>query len=479
MHQRALRKVLLIQAIEETDRNGEALPLAERTEATRSVIGNNPPSVETQAQAPLSSATEWFLIRRADALVGALRARSPGIDHVLDVAGGATSLDRGMLVLAFVFGAILSFFDGARGGINIFAAPLVVLLVWNLLVYILLGMRYSKSRIESTAAGANNSVTVGVAGPVPGRAGSMPPGAVSSGTGGAAGSVPPGTVGSRSAADPGSVQPGAIGSRSVGAAGSVSAGAVGSRTAGVSGSVPPGVAGSAAGRGSGSANGRAVGSPPDGVGVPLTALTGPTAVGLRLVGPSWFGRFYARWVRRRIDKLLGHSTRFNAPLAPGLRRFATDWWDLAQPLFFVRARRLLHLCAVFAALGLMAAYYLRAFVLRSAAGWEGGGAIGSQAAHALLTVLYAPASLLLGTYIPAADDIEKLRWSAPSLSGVGEPAIWVHLIALTAGLYIILPRLILTVLSAFRLWRLSRNLTLPLGVVGYVRTLVAAARSGS
>jgi hypothetical protein len=33
------------------------------------------------------------------------------------------------------------------------------------------------------------------------------------------------------------------------------------------------------------------------------------------------------------------------------------------------------------------------------------------------------------------------------------------------------------VLSAFRLWRLSRNLTLPLGVVGYVRTLVAAARS--
>jgi hypothetical protein len=197
------------------------------------------------------------------------------------------------------------------------------------------------------------------------------------------------------------------------------------------------------------------------------------------VKPTWFGRFYARSVRRRIDKLLGHSTRFNAPLAPGLRRFATDWWDLAQPLFFVRARRLLHLSAVFVALGLVVAYYVRAFILRSAAGWEGGGAIGSQAAHALLTLLYAPASLLLGTYIPAADDIEKLRWSAPSLSGVGEPAIWVHLIALTAGLYIILPRLILTVLSGFRLWRLSRNLTLPLGVAGYVRTLVAAARSGA
>lgn len=241
--------------------------------------------------------------------------------------------------------------------------------------------------------------------------------------------------------------------------------------------MPPGAVGSTPDGGAASATGRA-GASPTGIGVPLTALTGPTAVGMSLVRPSWFGRFYAHWVRRRIDKLLGHSTRFNAPLAPGLRRFATDWWDLAQPLFFARARRLLHLCAVFVALGLIAAYYFRAFALRSAAGWEGGGAIGSQAAHALLTILYAPASLLLGTYIPAADDIEKLRWSAPSLSGVGEPATWVHLIAVTAGLYVILPRLILTVLSAFRLWRMSRNLTLPLGVVGYVRTLVAAARSG-
>jgi hypothetical protein len=65
MQERALRKVLLIQAIEETDRSGEVLPLPERMEATRAIIGNSPPAVETQAEAPLSSATEWFLIRRA------------------------------------------------------------------------------------------------------------------------------------------------------------------------------------------------------------------------------------------------------------------------------------------------------------------------------------------------------------------------------------------------------------------------------
>jgi hypothetical protein len=360
MQERALRKVLLIRGIEETDLSGEALPLAERAEATRTVMGNSPPNVETQAGAPLSSATEWFLVRRADVLIDALRGRSPGIDQVLAVAGGATSLERSLLLVAFVFGAGLSFLDGARGGINIFAPPLVVLLVWNLLVYVFIGIRSSKVRIESTATSAVNS----------------------------------------------------------------------------------------------------------------------EALRESYVQPSGFGRFYARRVRRQIEHLLGHSTRFNAPLAPGLRRFAGDWLDLAQPLFFARARRLLHLSAVLAAVGLVAGYYFRGFVLRSAAGWEGGGAIGPETAHALLTVLYGPASLLAGISIPAADGMAALRWSAPSLSGVGEPAIWVHLIALTAALYIILPRLILTLLSALRLWRLSRRLIVPPAIVGYLETLVTTARSG-
>jgi hypothetical protein len=361
MQDRALRKVLLIRAIEETDRDGEALPLAERTEATRTVMGNNPPNIEIHVGAPLSSATEWFLVRRADVLIDALRGRSPGIDQVLAVAGGATSLDRGLLAAGFALGAALSFFDGARGGINIFAPPLVVLLVWNLLVYVFIGIRSSKVHIESTAPGAAN----------------------------------------------------------------------------------------------------------------------PEALRESFVQPSGFGRFYARWVRRQVERLLGHSTRFNAPLAPGLRRFAGDWLELAQPLFFARARRLLHFSAVFAALGLVGGYYLRGFVLRSAAGWEGGGAIGPETAHGLLTVLYGPASLLSGISIPNADGMAALRWSAPSLSGVGEPAIWVHLVALTAGLYIILPRLILAVLSAFRLWRLSRRIVLPPAVIGYLQTLLVTARSGA
>jgi hypothetical protein len=451
MQEQALRKVLLIQAIEETDRNGEALPLAERAEATRKVIGNNPPNVEAQAGAPLSSATEWLLVRRADRLLDALRARSPGIDHVLDVAGGAISLDRGMLVLAFVLGAILSFADGARGGINIFAAPLVLLLTWNILVYLVKGIRLGKPRIETTI----------FAGPAPaaGLGSTTASGAGSPTSGVSTGATTAGNVGSATAGDPAGLGPTAAAGGGTGGApmgGGLSSGST---------------------RAAASAAADAFSTRADRAGSTLDNDFASGAVGMVVARPSPMGRFYARWVRRQIDKLLGHSTRFNAPLTPGLRRFAADWLDLAQPLFFARARRLMHLSAIFAALGLIAAYYIRAFVLRSAAGWEGNGALGPETAHALLVVLYGPASLLSGISIPTADEIAKLRWSAPSLSGVGEPAIWVHLITLTAVLYIILPRLILTLAATFRLWRLSRRLMLPPGAANYVRTLIAAARS--
>lgn len=134
MHERALRKVLLIQSIEETDRTGTALPLVERAEATRAVLGKSPPTPETQPDAPLSTATEWFLIRRAEILLAGLRSRSPGIDRVLKLAGGATPFDRGVLFGALALGAVLSFLDRGRG-IDIFALPLSFLILWSLLIY--------------------------------------------------------------------------------------------------------------------------------------------------------------------------------------------------------------------------------------------------------------------------------------------------------------------------------------------------------
>lgn len=398
MQERALRRVLLIQAIEETDRRGEALPLAERAAATRAVAGRNLSAVETQTEAQLSSATEWFLVRRADLLLRSLRERSPGVDYVLAAAGGATSLDRGMLVLASAVGVLLSFLDGGRG-INIFGLPLVALIAWNLLAYVsMLGRRRAAVRGRAKAAAGLAGVR-----------------ASSTSASDAGADFPKSPAGP---ATPGSTTP----------------------SSGTSAKVAQGIAIAPAS-------------------LPRTSL---------------FASCYSRWARSRIDRLLGHSTRFNAPLAPGLRRFAGDWWEVAQPLFAVRARRLLHLSAVMVALGLIVGYYLRGFALRSGAGWVGGD-LSPATARMLLTVLYGPASPFSGIPIPSTGEIEKLRLTAAS-GGGGDATPWLHLIAWTATLYIVLPRLLAALVSSFSLWRLSRRLVLPHGAVGYVRTLFAAER---
>src|ERR1700738_1917408 len=108
MHQRSLRTLLLIQAIEETDRAGEVIPLADRADASRAVVRESsklsearlraahpsaaPPGAVPpgQAQTPalLSSQTETFLIRRAERLLERLRTRSPAVVHILALAGG-------------------------------------------------------------------------------------------------------------------------------------------------------------------------------------------------------------------------------------------------------------------------------------------------------------------------------------------------------------------------------------------------------
>jgi Protein of unknown function (DUF2868) len=134
---------------------------------------------------------------------------------------------------------------------------------------------------------------------------------------------------------------------------------------------------------------------------------------------------------------------------------------------------LLHLAAALLAIGLIIGLYVRGVVLRYEAGWEST-FLGPGSAHALLSVLYGPASSLSG--IPV-DGIAALRWTATG--GGGEAAPWIHLIAITAGLYIVLPRLLLAVAASFGLWRFSRRPPIPPSLLGYSRALLMGVGSGT
>jgi hypothetical protein len=343
MHQRALRTVLLIQAIEETDRAGEVIPLADRAEASRAVLREAPQTAGAKLQTSLSGQSEAFLMRRAEYLLTRLRARSPAVGQVLSLAAGFTWLARCVLLAALLAGMSLAALDGSRR-INILAFPLIGLLAWNFLVYLLLCVSWVKARRRET---------------------------------------------------------------------------------------PPG----------------------------LRSAT-----------------LYERWIDSRIEALLRHATRFNVPLTTGLRRFTADWSAIAQPILVLRAKRLLHLAAALMAIGLIVGMYVRGITLRYEAGWEST-FLGPQSVRALLCGLYGPASALSGIPLASIEQLRALRWTATG--GGGEAAAWIHLIALTAALYIVLPRLLAALGTAFGLWRFARRPPLPPSLLGYARTLLMGVGDGA
>ncbi|HTD28573.1 MAG TPA: DUF2868 domain-containing protein [Xanthomonadaceae bacterium] len=340
---RTLRTVLLIQAIEESDRGGDVLPSADRAEATREAVRTAPPGGAIQPGIGLASADETLLALRAERLLARVRLRSPAVDYVLAVAGGLTWLGRAALVLALIVGLSLSALDGGRR-INILAFPLVGLIAWNFFIYALVIAARIRRR----------------------------------------GATPPGTL--------------------------------------------------------------------------------------------WSGRFYERWIAARIDSLLKQSMRFNAPLATALRRFTGEWVQVEHPLLLERAQRLMHCAAALVAAGLIAGLYVRGIVWRYEAGWEST-FLSPESVHALLAVLYGPGALLSGIGLPSISGVNALRWTGTS--GGGEAASWIHLMALTAMLYIIVPRLFLACVSGFNLWRLSRNPPLPAALIGYGRTVLASTVGGA
>jgi hypothetical protein len=136
----------------------------------------------------------------------------------------------------------------------------------------------------------------------------------------------------------------------------------------------------------------------------------------------------------------------------------------------------MHFAAALVAIGLIAGLYVRGIALRYEAGWEST-FLGPQSAHALISLLYEPASALSGISYGTPAEISELRWTATG--GGGEAASWIHLIAITAVLYIVLPRLIAAVATSFGLWRLARKIPLPASLLGYARTLVMGVGSGT
>ena len=173
---------------------------------------------------------------------------------------------------------------------------------------------------------------------------------------------------------------------------------------------------------------------------------------------------------RRAAGLVRQASFYHRPLAAALRRFSDDWWPIAQPLLALQGKRLFHLGAAAMALGLVAGFYVRGIALEYRAGWESTFLDAGQV-RAVLGLLYGPASAASGIALPATDAaIEALHWRGGA--GGGQAAPWIHLIAVTALLFVVLPRLVLATVSTLALARESHRLEPPDALLPYAREVL-------
>jgi hypothetical protein len=188
----------------------------------------------------------------------------------------------------------------------------------------------------------------------------------------------------------------------------------------------------------------------------------------------WLAGLIAQNGLARLTRLIVKSASFNAPLAEALRRFTSEWYEAAKPLLVARATRVFHLCAAAVGIGLIAGLYLRGIALDYQAGWEST-FLDAQQVHALLSVLYGPASVVTGVALPDAGHIEVIRWH--NGAGGERAASWIHLLAASAALFIVLPRLALALLLTLSIWRWSRHAPLPPALTAYFRSVFSAVDS--
>jgi len=133
------------------------------------------------------------------------------------------------------------------------------------------------------------------------------------------------------------------------------------------------------------------------------------------------------------------------------------WASHAAPLSLQRLALLLHMGAMALALGLIAGLYLRGLVLDYRAGWQST-FVDAPTVQAALQLLLAPARWVTGIAVP---DVAPLQL-APGANAQASAAPWIHLLAATLALLVVLPRGLLAWLAAARARQLTLHFPLPL-----------------
>jgi hypothetical protein len=183
----------------------------------------------------------------------------------------------------------------------------------------------------------------------------------------------------------------------------------------------------------------------------------------------WLSATLAHVSLARVSRMIARSRAFDVTLSEALGRFVSQWYEAVKPLLVQRAKRVLHLSAAAVGIGLIIGLYLRGIALEYRAGWDST-FLDAQQVHAVLSIVYQPGLALTGIGLPDAAYLEGIRWR----NGGGENAArWMHLLAATVAILVVMPRLVMALAATGAIWRLSRRAPVPPDLARYYRRAFA------
>jgi hypothetical protein len=156
--------------------------------------------------------------------------------------------------------------------------------------------------------------------------------------------------------------------------------------------------------------------------------------------------------------------------ARGLRkvaqRFAALWWPQMRPIVRLWLRRTLHLSAIGIAVGAILGMYVRGLFFDYNVAWESTFIRDPETVALILRYVLGPAAIVLGQPLPTAESV------APLFSPAGDyAAVWIHLYAVSAVLFIVIPRGFLALAATSRLRHQRRDVKLNLQTSYYAQVL--------
>jgi len=176
-------------------------------------------------------------------------------------------------------------------------------------------------------------------------------------------------------------------------------------------------------------------------------------------------------VRRRLPRAAAGGS------APALRAHAKVWAARSGALTTLRTETVLHAGAAALALGLIAGMYLRGLVFDYRAVWQST-FLSNEIAHALVGTALGPAATLSGIALPDREGFAALRAVHGDAKAGASAAPWIHLLASTLALFVVLPRSLLALACAARTAYRVRRFAMPLEQP-YFQRLARLQRGGA